>query len=262
MEAIRYRTVVLSDTHLGAREVQAEFLLDFLKRVECDHLYLAGDIIDLWKVRSGWYWPQINTNIVQLIMDKAANGTEVVYVPGNHDEMFRDYTGSEFNGIRVSLDHVHQAADGRRYLIIHGDEFDAVVMNRRWLAYLGGAAYDFLLSLNRWFNRARRRLGFPYWSLSAFLKYRAKKAVNYITSYEEALAGEAQRRGVDGIICGHIHHANVYTMPGGAVYANAGDWVESCTALVEGADGRLEVLHWSDGRREVVSLEEWRDRCA
>lgn len=262
MAAIRYRTVVISDTHLGAREAQSEFLMDFLKRVDCDHLYLPGDIIDLWKVRNGWYWPQINTNIVQLIMDKAANGTEVIYVPGNHDEMFRDYVGSEFNGIRVRLDHVHCAADGRRYLILHGDEFDAVVMHRRWLAYLGGATYDFLLTLNRWFNRFRRRLGFPYWSLSAFLKYRAKKAVSYITSYETALADEAQRREVDGIICGHIHHANVYAMANGTIYANAGDWVESCTALVEGEGGEWRILHWSDERGEVIPLEQWRNRSA
>jgi UDP-2,3-diacylglucosamine pyrophosphatase LpxH len=262
MERIHYRTVVISDTHLGARDAQSQFLLDFLKRIDCDYLYLAGDIFDLWKVKSGWYWPQINTNIVQLVMDKAANGTEVVYVPGNHDEMFRDYVGSEFNGVRILPETVHEAADGRRYLIIHGDEFDAVVMNNRWLAHLGGAAYDSLLWLNRHFNRVRRRLGFPYWSLSAFLKYKVKNAVSYISSFEEALAGEAERRGVDGIICGHIHHANVHTLTGGATYANSGDWVESCTALVENAEGGLEVLHWLDGAGEVVSLTEWRDRCA
>jgi len=258
----RPRAVFLSDTHLGAKDAQAAYLFEMLKRVECDYLYLVGDIVDLWKVRSGWYWPQINTNIVQLVMDKARNGTQVIYIPGNHDETFRDYVGADFGGIEVRFDAVHETADGRRFLILHGDEFDAVVRSNRWLALVGSEAYLFLLRLNRWFNWFRRRLGFPYWSLAAFLKHRVKNAVNFISRFEETVAREAHRRGVDGVICGHIHRATLAPMDGGVLYGNCGDWVESCTLLTEDYEGALEVVHWLDARDQDPAPRQGEDICA
>jgi len=256
------RTVFLSDTHLGAKDAQAEPLFELLRNVECDYLYLVGDIVDLWKVRSGWYWPQINTNIVQLVMDKARNGTRVIYIPGNHDETFRDYVGTDFGGIEVRFDAVHETADGRQLLVLHGDEFDAVVRSNRWLALVGSEAYLFLLRINRWFNWFRRRLGFPYWSLAAFLKHRVKNAVNFISRFEETVSREAGRRGVDGVICGHIHRATLTAMADGVLYGNCGDWVESCTVLVEGHDGGLEVVHWLTEERTRAGHGTGEDLCA
>lgn len=258
----RARSVFLSDTHLGAREAQAEALLTFLKQTECDYLYLVGDILDLWKIRSGWYWPQINTNIVQLVMDKAANGTRVVYIPGNHDETFRDYAGTHFGGVEVQLEALHETADGRRLLVMHGDELDAVVRSSRWIAVVGSHAYLSLLRVNRWFNWARRRLGFPYWSLAGFLKHRVKNAMQYISRFEESLGREARRRDADGVVCGHIHRPALTTMDGGVIYANCGDWVESCTALVEAADGQLCIVDWLEQYSEPSVEGEAFSRCA
>jgi UDP-2,3-diacylglucosamine pyrophosphatase LpxH len=256
------RSVFISDTHLGAREAQSEALLAFLKEVDCEYLYLVGDILDLWKVRAGWHWPQINTNIVQLVMDKAANGTRVIYIPGNHDETFRDYVGAHLGGIEVQLNAVHETADERRLLVLHGDELDAVVRSSRWIAVVGSHAYLFLLRLNRWFNWARRRLGFPYWSLAGFLKHRVKNAMQYISQFEEALAQEAHRRHADGVVCGHIHRPALTTMDGGVLYANCGDWVESCTALVENGDGQLCIVDWLEQYSDTPGEGEEISRCA
>jgi UDP-2,3-diacylglucosamine pyrophosphatase LpxH len=255
------RSVFISDVHLGTRGAQTERLMDFLERIEPDHLYLVGDILDFWKGRSGWYWPRINNQLVQKVVDLANNGTRVVFIPGNHDEVLRDYVGSEFNGVVVERDTVHEAADGSRYLVLHGDEFDSVVMHNKWVAYLGGEAYNFLLVVNRWFNYVRRRLGFRYWSLSAFLKHKVKNAANYIASFEQAVAREAKERGADGVICGHIHKAEVSRIQD-VTYGNCGDWVESCTALVEHADGRLEILDWIHGTDNVVELTTATDSAA
>lgn len=240
---LRYRSIFLSDIHLGTKDAQAEYLLDFLRRTESQYLYLVGDIVDLWKLRSGWYWPQIKNNIVQLVMHKASKGTAVIYVPGNHDELLRDYVGSFFNGISIQGEAVHTTAAGKRLLLLHGDEFDSVVLNSKWLAHLGSWAYDWLLWMNRHFNVLRRRLGFPYWSLSAYLKHRVKNAVNHISSFEEALAREAARRQVDGLVCGHIHKATIENIHG-VLYINCGDWVESCTAVVEDFAGELHIVRW------------------
>jgi UDP-2,3-diacylglucosamine pyrophosphatase LpxH len=196
-------------------------------------------------MKSGWYWPPMHTDIVRYIMDMAQKGTRVTFIPGNHDEWFRGYCNSLFAGIEVKNEAVHEAADGRRFLVLHGDEFDAVVCTSKWLAVLGSEAYDFSLMLNRWFNYLRRRLGFPYWSLSAFLKHSIKNAVSFISNFETALAHAAQQRGVHGVICGHIHHAVIRDVDG-ITYCNTGDWVESCTALVERHDGSLAVLRWAD----------------
>jgi len=238
-----FRTIWISDLHLGTRGCKAEFLLDFLRDTEAETIYLVGDIIDGWRLKKAWYWPQAHNDVIQKVLRKVRKGTRVIYVPGNHDEWLRDFTELQFGGVEVMEDAIHVTADGRRLLVLHGDAFDAVVMHARWLALLGDGAYTAALWLNRHFNTVRRRLGYPYWSLSAYLKGRVKNAMQYITSFGEAVADEARRRGVEGVVCGHIHHAELRKI-GHILYCNSGDWVESCTALVEHFDGRLEVLHW------------------
>jgi UDP-2,3-diacylglucosamine pyrophosphatase LpxH len=245
MASLRFRAVWISDVHLGLRACKAELLLDFLKSVESEQLYLVGDIIDLWNMKSGWYWPELHNQVVQKVFSKAKHGTEVIYVPGNHDEVFRDYAGSLFGGIKVMSEAVHETADGRRLLVLHGDELDSVVKHNRWLAVIGSQAYEWLLAVNRWVNFVRRRLGFRYWSLASYLKQQVKNAVKYISNFEQAMVHEARRRQVDGVICGHIHKAAIEHF-GDVLYCNDGDWVESCTALVEHHDGRLEIIHWAD----------------
>lgn len=238
-----FRTVWISDLHLGTRGCKAEYLLDFLRHVQCSTLYLVGDVLDLWKLRPGWYWPPLHTEILRIVMDRAKRGVRVVYVPGNHDEMLRDYINSVFGGVEIVDRAIHQTRDGRHLLVLHGDEFDGVVCSRKWLAAIGSEAYEVLLLFNRWFNWGRRRLGFPYWSLSAFVKNKVKNAVTVIGRFEEVLMHEARSRGLDGVVCGHIHYAALRQMDG-LVYANCGDWVESCTALVEKTSGELKILHW------------------
>ena len=239
-----FRSVFISDVHLGTRGCQAELLLDFIKHLECDTLYLVGDIIDGWKLKGGWYWPQAHNDVLQKILRMARKGVNVIYVPGNHDEVARDYCGVHFGGVVVARDAIHETADGRRFLVTHGDEFDGVVQHAKWLAFLGDWSYRTVLMLNTWFNLVRRRLGFGYWSLSAYLKVKVKNALQFIENFESAVAEEARRRGVDGVICGHIHKAEMREIHG-ITYINDGDWVESCTALVEHLDGRLEILEWA-----------------
>jgi UDP-2,3-diacylglucosamine pyrophosphatase LpxH len=240
----RYRTVFISDVHLGTRGCQAELLLDFIRHIECDTLYLVGDIIDGWKLRSGWHWPQAHNDVVQKILRMARKGVRVIYVPGNHDDRIRDFIGVHFGGVVVARDAIHETADGKRFLVLHGDEFDGVVQHAKWLAFVGDYAYRTLIAVNTLFNRARRLLGFGYWSLSAFLKTRVKNTLQFVENFEAAVADEARRRGVDGVICGHIHKAEMRDIDGIA-YINDGDWVESCSALVEHPDGRLEILEWA-----------------
>ncbi|NKC11641.1 MAG: UDP-2,3-diacylglucosamine diphosphatase [Gammaproteobacteria bacterium] len=238
-----YRTIFISDVHLGFRGCSAGFLLDFLRKSECKKLYLVGDIIDFWSIRRRSFWPQEHNNVIRTVLGKAKHGTDVVFVPGNHDEKIRDYDSMSFGNIRVSNEDVHENADGRKFLVVHGDQFDSVVRCAPILAVLGSQAYDWLLVLNRLVNSVRRWFGFPYWSLAAFLKSRVKNAVNYISNFEQAVAFEARRRELDGVVCGHIHRAEIRTLED-VLYCNCGDWVESCTALVEHHDGTLEVLHW------------------
>jgi UDP-2,3-diacylglucosamine pyrophosphatase LpxH len=254
LEPRRYRAIFISDVHLGTKGCQADLLLDFLKHCECETLFLVGDIVDGWRLKRSWYWPQAHNDVVQKLLRKARKGTKVYYVPGNHDEMFRDYCGVHFGGVEVVQDHIHETADGRRLLILHGDQFDGIVRYHRWLALLGDWAYNLALSLNTWLNRLRRRLGFDYWSLSAFLKLKVKNAVQFIADFENAVAEEARRRGADGVVCGHIHHAEIREI-GGLVYCNDGDWVESCTALVEHPDGRLEILRWAEERARLDAAQ-------
>lgn len=239
-----FRTLFFSDIHLGSKGCQAHLLLDFMRYHDAESIYLVGDIVDGWRLRRSWYWPQEHNDVVQKFLRKGRKGSRVVYIPGNHDEFLRDYVGSHFGGIELVDRAIHVTADGRRLLIIHGDQFDVVVRHARWLAHVGDKAYTGVLMLNTAFNRARRRLGFSYWSLSAYLKLRVKNAVNYIGAFEEALAGEAKRLGADGVVCGHIHHARI-TDSKGFRYVNTGDWVESCTAVAEHHDGTLEIIRWT-----------------
>jgi UDP-2,3-diacylglucosamine pyrophosphatase LpxH len=235
------RTVWISDLHLGTPGCQAGALLDFLKDVRCDTLYLVGDIVDGWQLRRSWYWPQLHNDVVQKLLRKARKGTRVVFVPGNHDEFARRYVAHNFGGVDVVEDCIHVTADGRRLWITHGDHFDGVIQCAKWLAYVGDAAYEFTLKVNRWFNHLRARVGLPYWSLSRYLKLKVKRAVSYVSDFEVAVAREARRRGADGVVCGHIHHAEMRDIDG-VLYCNDGDWVESLTALVEHHDGKLEII--------------------
>ena len=240
-----YRSIFISDTHLGTRGCRSESLADFLRSVSCQHLFLVGDIIDGWRLRKSWYWDSSHDEVLRLLLHHARKGTQVTYIPGNHDEMFRAWLpmGLEIAGVKLRKEAAHLTAGGRRLLVMHGDEFDSVVRYARFLAVLGDWAYTTALVMNRWFNAVRRRLGYPYWSLSAWLKRQVKEAVKAIDRFESALANEARRRGYDGVVCGHIHHAEMREV-GGVLYINDGDWVESCTALVEHYDGRLELIDW------------------
>jgi UDP-2,3-diacylglucosamine pyrophosphatase LpxH len=249
----RVRTVWISDLHLGTRGCQAEKLSLFLKRYECDHLYLVGDIIDGWRLRKGMYWPQSHTNVVRRILTMSKRGAKVTYVTGNHDEFLRRYSGLLLGNICLTDEVEHVTADGRRLLVVHGDQFDVITRCHRWLAFLGDHAYEFSLTLNRWFNYWRSRLGYGYWSLSAYLKHRVKKAVSYIGDFEDALTHECVKRGYQGVICGHIHHAEVREV-NGVTYHNCGDWVESCTALIEHWDGQIELYQWNDVEAAVTSM--------
>jgi UDP-2,3-diacylglucosamine pyrophosphatase LpxH len=240
---LQVRTAWISDVHLGTPGCKAQALLGFLRALECDTLYLVGDIIDGWQLRRQWYWPQAHNDVVQKLLRKARKGTRVVFVPGNHDEFARRYVEHNFGGVDVVEDCVHTTADGRTLWITHGDLFDGVIQYAKWLAYLGDTAYEFLLKCNSHLNSLRARLGLPYWSLSKYLKLKVKRAVSYIGDFETAVAREARKRGVHGVVCGHIHHAEMRTIDG-VLYANDGDWVESLTALIEHPDGRLEILDW------------------
>nr|WP_175944251.1 UDP-2,3-diacylglucosamine diphosphatase [Caballeronia sp. BCC1704] len=240
----RYRTIWLSDIHLGSGGCQAAYLLDFLRHHESEYLYLVGDIIDGWQLRKGWFWPQAHNDVVQKILRKARKGTQVVYIPGNHDEAARQFCDLAFGDIHVRGEAFHTTLAGKRLWIVHGDLFDGVIQHAKWLAYLGDTAYTAILLLNRWFNRVRTKLGFNYWSLSQYLKHQVKNAVNFISQFERVMTDEARRRGCDGVVCGHIHKAEIRDIDG-ILYCNDGDWVESLSALVETYDGELKVVYWT-----------------
>jgi len=255
--AIHYRTVWISDTHLGTKGCKAEYLRDFLDNIECDTLYLVGDIIDLWSwnVKSGFYWPVLHSDIVQRVINKAKQGTRVIYIPGNHDEQFRKHAGLQFNGIEIQLNAIHKTHNGQRFLVMHGDEFDSIVSDNRFLAYVGGEVYEWLLVVNRWFNNLRKILGYQNWSLSAFLKHKVKNIIQFMDNYQHVMSLEAHKHQVDGIICGHIHHADISVMESGKTYCNTGDWVESCTALVEDAVGELSLIHWLEDSYQLLDTD-------
>ncbi|AUW59177.1 UDP-2,3-diacylglucosamine hydrolase [Sphingobium sp. SCG-1] len=247
----KYRTVWISDVHLGTRGCNAAMLTDFLDNVDSETMYLVGDIIDGWRLKKRFYWPAAHNDIVWRIMKRAKRGTRVVYIPGNHDEMFRQFTGMNFGGVEIRRKALHETADGRKLLVLHGDEFDTIMLAHRWLAFVGDAAYHGLMSLNIIVNKVRNWFDLPYWSLSKMAKHKVKNAVEFISKFEEVVAHEAGARGVDGVVCGHIHNAEIREIAG-VEYYNDGDWVEGCTALVEHMDGRMEVLHWAD---EIAARE-------
>jgi len=240
-----YRAVFISDTHLGTKAARVDLLLDFLKSVSCDQLYLVGDIIDGWQIKRSWFWDTTHNDVIRRVLKMAKHGTKVVYIPGNHDEGLRGFEGHDLAGVTLEPEVIFEGATGRRYWVLHGDQFDGVVKYAKWLAHLGDYAYVTLLKLNTVVNKMRRLLGYDYWSLSAYLKHKVKNAVEYIGKFEEAVAAEAGRRGVDGVICGHIHQAERRFF-GDIEYMNDGDWVESCTALVEDENGEFEILYWAD----------------
>lgn len=247
-----YRAVFISDIHLGTAGCQAEALLDFLRHHPSDTLYLVGDIVDGWQLRRKWFWPQAHNDVVQKLLRRARKGCRVVFVPGNHDEFARQFDGHDFGGIEVRNEAVHTTATGLRLWVVHGDHFDGVIQCAKWLAYVGDNLYEFTLRLNRHLNSLRARLGLPYWSLSQYLKHKVKSALNYVTDFERAVAGEARQRGFDGVVCGHIHRAEMRSIDG-TLYCNDGDWVESLTALVEQRDGTLALVHWQPGAGSLAS---------
>jgi len=240
---LKLRSVFISDVHLGFKGCSAELLLDFLHNVEMDTLFLVGDIVDVWSMKKTMFWPQAHNNVVRTILGKAKRGTKVIFVPGNHDEVFREFDGAVFGNLEIHREYVHVAADGRRMLVLHGDEFDSVVKFSPWLAKLGSSIYDVLLAANPYIHWFRRKLDLPHWSLSAYLKNKTKSALQYIGSFEESVAQAAIKRGVDTVVCGHIHRAEMRDI-NGIRYCNDGDWVESCTALVEDMNGQLRIIDW------------------
>ena len=250
-----YRSIFVSDVHLGTKDCKAEQLNNFLKHNSCDTLYLVGDIIDAWKIQQNkWRWKQSHTNVVRRVLGHAKRGTRVVFIAGNHDEFLRPMIpyGFNFGLIEIHNQIEHIGADGKHYLVTHGDLFDGITRLAPWIAFLGDKAYDIVLALNNKFNWIRRRMGFGYFSLSQFLKHKVKKAVDFIFKFEENLAAYCKKRGFDGVICGHIHHAEIKEI-NGVTYMNDGDWVESCTALVEHHDGKWEIITWTKEKDDVVT---------
>ena len=246
-----YRTIFLSDIHLGTRGCRADLLLEFLKRHTCDDLYLVGDIVDGWRLRSTFYWPQAHTNVMRRFLTLSKRGTQVTYVTGNHDEFLRKYSEMELGNVRLVDEAVHRTADGQRFLVVHGDAYDVVTRYHRWVAVLGDLGYGWLLSLNGQLNKWRARFGYGHWSLSAWVKRRVKRAVNFVSGFEEAVSHHCRQQGYDGVVCGHIHHAEI-TDYDAVRYMNCGDWVESCTALVEDAAGTFHIIRWAD-EMEAIS---------
>jgi UDP-2,3-diacylglucosamine pyrophosphatase LpxH len=242
----RYRSIFISDLHLGSKGCKAENLLDFLDKVESDYLYLVGDIVDGWRLKKRWFWPAEHGEVLRSLVERARRGTEVIYLPGNHDEALRKLIGQSLAGVRVVHDTIHETVDGKRMLVVHGDVFDSVVRDMKWLALIGSAAYETALAVNNMFNAVRRWLGYRYWSISGYLKDRVKAAVKFVDDYERRLAAEARLRQVTGVICGHVHKPEMRHIDG-VLYVNDGDWVENCSALVEHHDGRLELLDWPRG---------------
>jgi len=249
----RLRSVWISDVHLGSKDCRADYLLDFLRRVECETLYLLGDIVDFWAMKRQFLWPASHYEVLRLLMQKARNGTRVIYIPGNHDEAMREFVGHSFGPIEIVDEMVHTTADGRQLLLFHGDALDGHVQLDLISRHLGEAAYDLLMWVHRWVNRSRRLLGLRYWSLASYVKTRNGKAMTAVALFRDAALEEARRRGVDGVVCGHIHHAEVLQQSG-MVYCNDGDWVESCSLLAERDDGSLEIVRWSERIHQIEAI--------
>ena len=254
-ERRKYRTIWISDVHLGTKGSNAELLIDFLDHTDSETMYLVGDIIDGWRLKKKFYWPPEHNDIVWRILKRAKRGTRIVYIPGNHDEMVRPFSGMDFGGVEIRRAAFHDTADGRRLMVLHGDEFDTIMLAHRWLAFVGDALYHMMMKLNGWVASVRKLFGLPYWSISKAAKHKVKNAVEFISKYEEVVARAAGERGVDGVVCGHIHTAEIrdFEHEGRQIaYYNDGDWVEGCNALVEHFDGTMELLHWPE---EVAARE-------
>lgn len=249
---MHYPAIWLSDIHLGDRDCKAEFLLDFLKSTSCDTLYLVGDMIDLWAMKRSFFWPPSHHAVLRKIISLANSGTNVIYIPGNHDELVREIIGTSVLNIKIHNEYIHTTRAGKKLLLTHGDEFDHAVLCNRLTKIIGYAAYGLLIRINRWGNRIRKYFGLPYWSLAYYIKNRVKNSREAIATFEQAAAQEAIRRKVDGIVCGHIHQPEIRTIEG-VLYCNDGDWIESCTALVEHPQGQLEILHWGDLQQGIKS---------
>ncbi|MBI3560201.1 MAG: UDP-2,3-diacylglucosamine diphosphatase [Gammaproteobacteria bacterium] len=245
IQPLKYRAIWISDVHLGYRGCKADYLLDLLRTVETDYLFLVGDIIDLWSMRKTMYWPQSHNNVVRTILGKAKHGTKVIYIPGNHDESLREFDGAVFGNLSIHTEYVHTTRDGRRVLLLHGDKFDALLSCGRGWDFIGNIGYDGLLFINRILYKLRRYCGYGYWSLAGYIKNNIRNARNHVRRFEASVAREAKHRHMDVVICGHIHHPEIRNIDG-VLYCNDGDWVENCTALVEKYDGSLELIHWSD----------------
>ena len=246
-----YRTVFVSDLHLGFRGARAEEFAAFLKRMECEHLYLVGDMVDMWSLRQRWFWPATHNQVVRRLLKFAKRGTRITYVPGNHDEGLRNYAGIDLAGIRIAKQAVHRTADGRSLLVCHGDEYDLVVQHSALLSKLGTLGYDYLVALNRLVNDVRALFGFGRWSFSQAIKKRVKGACTFVSRFEDVLCDEARRRGLQGVVCGHIHEPRIVGRADGMSYANCGDWIERASALVEHADGRMEIVDVEDLLRDA-----------
>jgi UDP-2,3-diacylglucosamine pyrophosphatase LpxH len=251
---MKVRSIFLSDIHLGTRGCQADSLLTFLREYEAEHLFLLGDIIDFWAMNRSIHWTPAQNTVVQKVLRRARHGEKVVLVPGNHDEALREFVGTSFGDIDVVAEYVHETADGKRLLLIHGDEFDQVTRHHRWVAILGDIAYNTLVRINAWISWVRRTLRISgYWSLAGFAKRKVKSAVSYIFDFEDAVIHTVRERGLDGIVCGHIHSATIRTVDD-ISYINCGDWVDSCTAIVEHPDGHLELIEWRSQTGQVIPI--------
>ncbi len=254
MAAMKVRSIFLSDIHLGTRGCQADSLLTFLREYEAEHLFLLGDIIDFWAMNRAIHWTPAQNTVVQKVLRRARHGEKVVLVPGNHDEALREFVGTSFGDIEVAAEYVHETADGKRLLLIHGDEFDQVTRHHRWVAVLGDIAYNTLVRINAWISWVRRTLRISgYWSLAGFAKRKVKSAVSFIFDFEDAVIHTVRERGLDGIVCGHIHSATIRAVDG-ISYINCGDWVDSCTAIVEHPDGHLELIEWRSQAGQVIPI--------
>ncbi len=252
---LEFRTIFLSDLHLGMRGCQARMVANFLQHVRCEKLYLVGDILDMWWLQQRWHWPEDHSEVIGRILGFIAQGTEVIFVPGNHDRAARQYLHMEFAGVKVRPFDVHHTADGRRLLIVHGDEYDLTPSHSHRLSKIGGHAYGWLVRINHHFNRLRRLMGLRYWSLSHYVKLKVKRACMFIQGFEEALIQEARRRELDGVVCGHVHKAE-HLVKDGVEYFNCGDWLESCTALVEHPSGRMEIIEGADFLEQIARSEQ------
>jgi UDP-2,3-diacylglucosamine pyrophosphatase LpxH len=252
---LKYRAIWISDVHLGYKGCKADFLLDFLRSTETEYLYLVGDIIDIWSMKKTMFWPQSHNNVIRTILGKAKHGTRVIYIPGNHDEEFREYDNMVFGNVEIHREFTHITADNRTVHMLHGDKYDALMQCSKLTEIVGNLSYDFILYANRLLDKLRHKLGFPFWSLAKFIKSKVKNAMAHIRKFENIVAADARKHGYDVVICGHIHHADIRCIDG-VMYCNDGDWIEHCTALIEQQDGTIELIHWSDKRLAIKNDSE------